>query len=52
MSSIKFTNIYEGEYAIQKLISNDNNCSAHFEYIEMMGPSSLLDFYIPQLGFA
>ena len=48
MSSIKFTNVYEGEYAIQKLISNDNNCSSHFEYIEMMGPSSLLDFYKSQ----
>tara|TARA_B100001063_G_scaffold231121_1_gene244948 strand:- start:9134 stop:9598 length:465 start_codon:yes stop_codon:yes gene_type:complete len=24
--------IYEGEYKIQKLLINDNNCSAHFEY--------------------
>ena len=27
-----FTNIYEGEIAIQNMIKNDNNCSAHFNY--------------------
>ena len=31
-NNIKFKTVYEGEYMIQKLISNDNNCSAHFEY--------------------
>ena len=33
--NIKYTtfhSIYEGEYAIQDLIKNDNNCSAHFNY--------------------
>ena len=25
-----YKNIYEGERAIQNLIVNDNNCSAHF----------------------
>ena len=27
-----FENVYEAEYAIQELIKNDYNCSAHFEY--------------------
>tara|TARA_Y100001970_G_scaffold264335_1_gene350827 strand:+ start:1204 stop:1653 length:450 start_codon:yes stop_codon:yes gene_type:complete len=27
-----FDSIYDGEYAIQDLIKNDNNCSAHFQY--------------------
>ena len=27
-----FENVYEAEHAIQELIKNDNNCSAHFEY--------------------
>lgn len=27
-----FENIYEAESAIQGLIKNDNNCSAHFQY--------------------
>ena len=27
-----FQNIYEAEYNILKLIKNDNNCSAHFDY--------------------
>ena len=31
-NNIKFKTVYEGEYMIQRLISNDNNCSAHFEY--------------------
>lgn len=29
---VKFKNIYEAEVAIQELIKNDNNCSAHFRY--------------------
>ena len=31
-SRTPFYSIYEGEYAIQDLIKNDNNCSAHFSY--------------------
>jgi len=31
-NNVKFKSVYEGEYMIQNLISNDNNCSAHFEY--------------------
>ena len=30
-----FENIYEAESAIQELIKNDNNCSAHFKYTSM-----------------
>ena len=30
-----FENIYEAESAIQELIKNDNNCSAHFKYTTM-----------------
>ena len=29
---VKFKNVYEAENAIQELIKNDNNCSAHFRY--------------------
>ena len=29
-----FENIYEAENAIQELIKNDNNCSAHFNYTD------------------
>ena len=35
MTDIKkqtFDNVYVAELAIRKLIQNDNNCSAHFEY--------------------
>ena len=32
MSKRKFDTVYEGENAIQEIIKNDNNCSAHFEY--------------------
>ena len=32
MTSLKFLNKYEGEAAIQELIRQDNNCSAHFHY--------------------
>ena len=28
----RFESIYQGEYEIQNLIKNDNNCSAHFIY--------------------
>ena len=31
-STRKFDTVYEGENAIQEMIKNDNNCSAHFEY--------------------
>lgn len=27
-----FNSIYQAEYAVQNLIKNDNNCSAHFVY--------------------
>ena len=29
---VEFKNIYEAENAIQKLINDDNKCSAHFKY--------------------
>jgi len=32
-----FNSIYAGEYAIQDMIKNDNNCSAHFEYSHLPG---------------
>ena len=30
-----FKNIYEAESAIQALVKNDNNCSAHFKYTSL-----------------
>tara|TARA_X000000368_G_C22775018_1_gene598882 strand:+ start:66 stop:506 length:441 start_codon:yes stop_codon:yes gene_type:complete len=38
----KFETIYEGENAIQQMIKNDNNCSAHFEYHNSLGNVELI----------
>lgn len=46
-NNIKFKTVYEGEYMIQNLISNDNNCSAHFEYNYGVGVMLKLLTYNP-----
>ena len=38
-----YTNIYEAEAAISKIIEKDNTCSSHFEYIEKVLNGSTLN---------
>lgn len=42
-SGINFKTVYEGEYVIQMMISNDNNCSAHFEYLVTKNDTDTLE---------